>query len=72
MLLLAFSQVFVDIDNIIRLQGGCGFGGFEFIYAECPSSKQVRYHIVTGADHTKVFGDDFNLDEVIWQFFKTY
>jgi poly(3-hydroxybutyrate) depolymerase len=42
-----------------------------FVYSNCDSNRQVRYHIVQGSGHNGNFGD-FALHTAIWNFFKRF
>ena len=42
-----------------------------FVYGNCDSNRQVRYHIVDGSGHSGSFGN-FPLHTAIWNFFEKF
>ena len=42
----------------------------EYTFSDCIEGQKVRYFIVADAGHSISFGQDFNLYELIWEFFK--
>lgn len=43
----------------------------EFTFTGCLNNKKVRYFIVEDGGHSIEFGEDFNLYQLIWSFFKS-
>jgi len=46
------------------------YGVEEYTFSDCIEGQKIRYAIVADAGHSLSFGEDFNLYELIWSFFR--